>query len=155
MEVNEGLSSRSLQLCPAPTHPPGSWSPRKGAGCLLQVGVAAAPVGVSAPLPSPPPHDPSLRAGGRLQQAGGKALPYGARGPGDCRSLCVGWGWDLCPVAMGAAPRILHTRRSLGSGVESHWPGSCSLHVGVRAAVSWPVPPAWHHVPSHPAPSGP
>lgn len=99
--------------------------------------------------PLPLPHNPSLRAGGRLQRAGGKALPYGARGPGDCRSLGLG------PVAMGAAPRILHSRHSLGSGVESHWPGLCSLHVTGRATVSWSVPPAWHHVLSHPAPSVP
>lgn len=151
MEVNEGLSPRSLQLCHSPPcPPPSSWSPRRGVGCLLQAGIAAAPVRVSAPPPPlPPRHDPSLCAGERLRPAGGKALPYGARGPGDCRSLGLG------PVAIGAASKILHYRCSLGSEVESHWPDLCSRLVRVRAAVSWSVPPAWHRVPSHPVPLGP
>lgn len=148
MEVNEGLSPWSLQLCPfPPPAPPQLLESQKGFGLPPAGQHCCRTLCPHSPLPLP--HNPSLCAGGCLRRAGGKALPYGARGPGDCRSLGLG------PVAMGAAPRILHSRHSLGSGVESHWPGLCSLHVTVRVTVSWPVPPAWHHVLSHPAPSGP
>lgn len=85
----------------------------------------------------------------------GQALPYGAGGPGDCGSLCRVWGWDPCLVTVGAAPGIARTRHSFGSGAESHRPGSCPACIRPGAAGSRPVPPAWHHVPGHPVPSGP
>lgn len=97
------MFSAALSLPPTP---PASWSPRRGVGCLLQAGIAAAPVEVSAPPPrfaSPPPRPiTACRRAPAASRKEGSAI--WSQGPGDCRSLGLG------PVAMGAAPRILLAR---------------------------------------------
>lgn len=145
--INEGLSPWSLQLCPPPPAPA---LPARVPAASLHAVIAAAPAGVLGP-----PATHRCVQVGACGEPEGQALPYGAGGPGDCGSLCRVWGWDPCLVTVGAAPGIARTRHSFGSGAESHRPGSCPACIRPGAAGSRPVPPAWHHVPGHPVPSGP
>lgn len=103
-------------------------------------------------LLSPPPHDhPCVQASacgepeGRLCHMEPAALGTAGASVRAGAGTCVLWPRGQRPESSTAG---------WGGGAESHWPGWCSVHVRAGAAVSWPVPPAWHRVPSDPCSQG-
>lgn len=106
MEVNEGLSPWSLQLCPfPPPHLPSSWSPRRGLGCLLQASIA---VGLCAP--TPPCHSPTTH---HCVQAGACGELEGRLCHMEPGALGTAGAWGWVPWPWGQPPE--------SSTPDTHW----------------------------------